>query len=978
MVDQMSSPAKGATASIEDMQQSMDSTGTSATSLSKHLKTAETASSSIRDEFKAAGDTISAAGDKIHSVGSKLDSHITKPALIAGSALSTLILAKGFARLTGIDDARAKLLGLGHTVESVTAILDSALDAVRGTSYGMDAAATTAAGAVAAGVGLGAELTRYLSLTADAAAIAGIEMSEMGQIMNKVQTSGKAMTQNLEQLSNRGLPIYQWLAKEAGVAADEVKALAADGKISTEIFLAAIENNIGGAAKKMGEASFTASIKNIGASLSRIGANFLDAGGSGGGFFSTLKPLISEFNDSLGVLEDKAKDLGVRFGKAFTDVIGKVQEMRDKFSGLDPPIQEVIKKGVLIGGAFLLGIGPVLKIVGTAVSGFGGLVTAVGFVLSPMGLLIAIVLALAGVFGFLMVRNTAFREKVFEVWSGVQDKISSVVDNLKPKISTMFDSAGASLGNLAPQVEGVFGSVVTAAQGAASSMRPAFSAMFETAVPIVQNLWNAIKGFFDGLKSGLGITSSVGDFGTIFTIILGQIFPPLKLLLFMFKNFAPELQTLVSTLSAQLVPLFTTLGSTIGGVVAAVLPALQSVMASLLPVIGQLISSLTEIIGAVLPVVIDLINQLLPFVVQLAEMIGEVVSAVAPMIAQLVSALLPVLTNIIQVVMNVVTSVMPAMIAIIGVIMSVIRALIPVITSIIQVVVNVISAVMAIINPIISFIGLVISAIMAVITPIITFIAGVISIIVEVIGTIIGIVADIFATVSGIVTGVWTSISSTVSGVITGISGTISSITGTVGTVFNGIFTTISTTIGNARDAVGSAIAAIKGFFNFSWSLPSLKLPRISMSGGFSLAPPSVPSFGISWHAKGGIMTKPTAFATSGNMIHAGGEAGPEAILPLALLWDKMQSIFNGIFEKDEPKPNPVSVGADITKTILSNKTTTKERVAESKSTHEVKKGTTIHTININIEKIESYEKLQKLLDEISDAQNGTDEPLLD
>ena len=196
MVDQLSSPAKGATESVMGMQQSMDGTGAAATTMSKHLKTAEAASSGIRDKFKAAGESISAAGDKIHSVGSTLDSHITKPALVAGAALGTLILTKGFARLTGIDNARAKLLGLGHTAESVSAIMDSALDSVRGTSYGMDAAATTAAGAVAAGVELGEDLTRYLSLTADVAAIAGIEMSEMGQIMNKVQTSGKAMTEN--------------------------------------------------------------------------------------------------------------------------------------------------------------------------------------------------------------------------------------------------------------------------------------------------------------------------------------------------------------------------------------------------------------------------------------------------------------------------------------------------------------------------------------------------------------------------------------------------------------------------------------------------------------------------------------------------------------------------------------------------------------------------------------------------------------
>lgn len=99
--------------------------------------------------------------------------------------------------------------------------------------------------------------------------------------------------------------------------------------------------------------------------------------------------------------------------------------------------------------------------------------------------------------------------------------------------------------------------------------------------------------------------------------------------------------------------------------------------------------------------------------------------------------------------------------------------------------------------------------------------------------------------------------------------------------IFQEIKKAIEDKINAAKDAVKKAIDTMKGFFNFSWSLPKLKLPHFSISGRFSLNPPSVPTFGISWYAKGGLMTKPTAFAMSGNTIHAGGEAGPEAILPL-------------------------------------------------------------------------------------------------
>lgn len=322
---------------------------------------------------KSADHTLSSGLGKIGSMasgaGEKLTSAITKPALGAATALTGITLVKGFNRLTGIDDARAKLLGLGHDGKSVEKIMKSALASVKGTSFGMDEAATTAAGAVAAGVKSGESLTKYLSLTADAAAIAGTSMSEMGSIINKVQTGQQAYTDDLNQLADRGLPIYQWIAKEANVAASEVKDLASSGEVSSEMFLNAIEKNIGGAAQIMGENSFKASIANIGASIGRIGANFLDAGGKGGGFFSTLKPLLAEFNNSMGGLEEKASEFGVKFGQAFQKVIDKALELKSKFDALDPKMQSMVLKSAAMWAGVLVGAGPVLKVFGTFATG---------------------------------------------------------------------------------------------------------------------------------------------------------------------------------------------------------------------------------------------------------------------------------------------------------------------------------------------------------------------------------------------------------------------------------------------------------------------------------------------------------------------------------------------------------------------------------------------------------------------------------
>jgi len=112
----------------------------------------------------------------------------------------------------------------------------------------------------------------------------------------------------------------------------------------------------------------------------------------------------------------------------------------------------------------------------------------------------------------------------------------------------------------------------------------------------------------------------------------------------------------------------------------------------------------------------------------------------------------------------------------------------------------------------------------------------------------------------------------------------------TVQDVFGKIQKTITDKLNSARDAVSKAIGKIKGLFNFSWSLPKLKIPKISVNGGkapFGIGGKgSLPSFDIKWNAEGAVLTKPTIFGAVGNTLMGGGEAGAEAIAPIAVLQD--------------------------------------------------------------------------------------------
>lgn len=130
------------------------------------------------------------------------------------------------------------------------------------------------------------------------------------------------------------------------------------------------------------------------------------------------------------------------------------------------------------------------------------------------------------------------------------------------------------------------------------------------------------------------------------------------------------------------------------------------------------------------------------------------------------------------------------------------------------------------------------------------------------------IVSGILQGIASMFTGAWNNIKITVAGACNAVSGAISG-------AFNGIKSVIDSTMNGAKSTVSGALSAISGFFaGLHLQFPHINLPHFSISGDFSLVPPSVPSISVSWYRTGAI--------AMGASVVGIGEAGPEAVVPLS------------------------------------------------------------------------------------------------
>jgi len=243
----------------------------------------------------------------------------------ASSALTSGIgaiksgLESGFGRLQSIDQATAKLTGLGNSANTTKTILNNALASVKGTAYGMGDAATVAASMTASGIKPGRDLEHTLSLVADTATIAGRSVTDIGAIFGSVAAKGKLQGDDLLQLTSSGVPVLQFLSQTMHKTTAEVSDLSSKGKISFADFQKAMEVGLGGSAKSSGD-TFSGAMANAKAALGRLTASVM------GGAFKQMPGAFKGLTGQIDAMGPAAERVGAKvssgIGSAFTTIKG--------------------------------------------------------------------------------------------------------------------------------------------------------------------------------------------------------------------------------------------------------------------------------------------------------------------------------------------------------------------------------------------------------------------------------------------------------------------------------------------------------------------------------------------------------------------------------------------------------------------------------------------------------------------------------
>jgi TP901 family phage tail tape measure protein len=633
--------------------------------------------------------------------------------------------------------------------------------------------------------------------------------------------------------------------------------------------------------------------------------------------------MANTMNDNLQgqitILMSQLQELAISFGEILMpkirDIVTHIQNFVDKLNAMD----EGQKETILRIGMFVAALAPMLM-------GLGKVITkALGLITSPAAIVVGAIAAITAVIIHLWNTNEDFRNTITAIWQKIKDAFTTFAAGISERLSALgitFSDVTSAIKTiwdgfcnlLAPVLEAAFNTIAIALQTAFNvilGIWDVFSAVFSGDW---SGAWKAVKGIFssvwDGLKEYfstiIGAVKGVADvflgwFGTNWETVWNGVktfFEGIwNGISSFFEGIWNGISTFCTTVWNGIVTNVTAFCTTVHDTISTIFNAVKDVVSNVWETIKNVVQVAIMFIVEVIKAAFEMIT--VPFRFIWENCRDTIISVWETIKSAVQTAINFVKDNIITPVMNAISTTITT---VWNAIQTTFTTVINAIKSAVQTAWNFMKD--SVITPVMNGIKTVITTVWnAIKTAVQTVVNAIKTTVQTVFNAVKTTVTTIWNAIKTGTTTAWNAVKtavttpinaakSAVTSAINGIKSTISSVWNRVksatSSTWNAIKTAITTPINAAKTAVGNAISAIRSKFNFSWSLPHLKLPHPSISGSFSLNPPSVPHFSISWYKNGGIMTKPTAFGAAGDTLLAGGEAGAEAILPLKQFYDRL------------------------------------------------------------------------------------------
>nr|DAJ21400.1 MAG TPA: tail tape measure [Siphoviridae sp. ct3Ju16] len=783
------------------------------------------------------GDAVNKASKKSSStLISKIGGAFGKIGKVGTGAIATLaggitaLAAKGgFTRALNIENAQAKLKGLGHDSASVTEIMNDALASVKGTAFGLGDAATVAASLSASGIKEGDQLTKVLKTVADTAQISGRSLTDIGTIFGSVAARGKLQGDDMLQLMSSGIPVLQMLGKHLNKTSAEVSDMVSDGKIDFQTFADAMQEGLGGAAQSAGT-TFTGALANVKAALSRLGETAATPVLNGlRGLFNQAIPLIDAFTaavsptlEKVGVGLQKGLEQAIPTVTAFFDKLGKSQTVQQFASYLASLKDDLKELGSSLSGA----AGAVWNVISEPLSelynqakgqlpavadGFKTLLHAVSGLLDYMSAHADAIIPLAkGITALILAsKGISAVSAGLKTVSGGLKAISATASGVEKTATAAFDMIGkiSDAGNAAGALKQLAGSfnIVKAAQSAwsavtkaATAVQLAFSAALDAnpfilVIAGITAVVAALTWFFTQTETGKQLWNS---FATWFTGIWNQIStacqPALQAIGTFITQTMSQIQQIWQTgwtlITTILQNVWNTIGPIIMTALTAIITGIQTFITTITPLLQAGIQNIQTIFQTATTIISTVWNGLW-------NTISTVVQGAWTIITTIINTALTVIQGIIQLALAVVNGNWSAA-------WSAIQGIASAVWGGIQ---GVVSAGVGMVSGVVSAACSTIRSVWAALWN------GVGSIVSSAWGGIVGTVSNMVGRVGSVVSGIGGTVRSAVSGagswlVDAGrniIQGLINGITGMVGSLYSSITNALSGLVDKAKNALG-------------------------------------------------------------------------------------------------------------------------------------------------------------------------------